>query len=55
MAAEIKKKYGEDTELVRGGSGVFEVSLDGKPLFSKKKLHRFPEVSEIFELADGAR
>lgn len=55
MAAEIKKRYGADAELVKGGSGVFEVSLDGKLLFSKKKLHRFPEVPEIFDLVDGAR
>lgn len=55
MAAEIQKKYGAEAELVRGKGGAFEVSLDGKLLFSKKKEHRFPEASEVFAQVDGAR
>ncbi len=36
-----------DTTLVRGSGGVFEVKHDGKVIFSKKAVGRFPEVEEI--------
>jgi selT/selW/selH-like putative selenoprotein len=29
------------------GDGRFEVFVDGKKIFSKLELHRFPEYSEI--------
>lgn len=54
MAAEIKKKYGVDAELVKGKGGAFEVSQDGKLLFSKKKEHRFPEAAEVFDKVSAA-
>jgi selenoprotein W-related protein len=34
-------------ELVPSGGGVFEVSRDGKVIFSKKATGRFPEWEEI--------
>jgi len=34
-------------ELVASSGGVFEVTVDGQPLFSKKALNRFPEEGEI--------
>ena len=37
-------------ELVRGGGGVFDVSLDGEVLFSKHKQGRFPEPGEILSI-----
>ena len=37
-------------ELVRGGGGVFDVSLDGKLLFSKHEQGRFPEPGEILSI-----
>jgi selT/selW/selH-like putative selenoprotein len=33
--------------LVPGANGVFEVSADGKTLFSKQRSVRFPKESEI--------
>ncbi len=33
--------------LVPSGGGVFEVTVDGTLLFSKKKEGRFPEFKEI--------
>jgi len=33
---------------VESSGGVFEVSVDGRLVFSKKKLGRFPEDQEIF-------
>jgi selT/selW/selH-like putative selenoprotein len=35
------------TELVEGDRGQFDVELDGRLLFSKRKEHRFPEDDEI--------
>jgi len=49
LAAAIKQKLGADTELVPGGKGVFKVWQDGRLLFSKKDVGRFPEHREIFE------
>jgi selT/selW/selH-like putative selenoprotein len=49
LAAEIRKAKGVEPKLVRGGGGVFEVSVDGKLIFSKKAEHRFPQVQEILE------
>jgi selenoprotein W-related protein len=43
----------EEVELVKGTSGVFEITVDGKLVFSKKQLGRFPEDSEIDALAGG--
>jgi selenoprotein W-related protein len=37
----------EEVELVKGTSGVFEITIDGRLAFSKKQLGRFPEDSEI--------
>jgi selenoprotein W-related protein len=34
-------------ELVESSGGVFEVSRDGKLLFSKKQLGRFPTDEEV--------
>jgi len=36
-----------EVELVPADGGVFEVSLDGRKLFSKKDLGRFPAYQEI--------
>jgi selenoprotein W-related protein len=50
MAAEIKKEFGIEAQLISSGGGVYEVKLDDKLIFSKKKTGRFPELEEIFEL-----
>jgi len=36
-----------EIELIEGGGGVFEVELDGRKIFSKKDLGRFPAYQEI--------
>jgi selenoprotein W-related protein len=33
--------------LVPGSGGVFEISLGGQPVFSKKEQGRFPEPEEV--------
>jgi len=35
--------------LIKGSGGQFEVMLDGNLIYSKKKMGRFPEVSEILD------
>ena len=47
MAAEIKRSTGVDATLTPGSGGVFDVMVDGKTIFSKKSVGRFPEVVEI--------
>ncbi len=50
MEAELKKEIGAEVELVASGGGVFEVTVDGKIVFSKKGLGRFPEDGELLRL-----
>jgi selT/selW/selH-like putative selenoprotein len=38
---------GIDPELTRGDRGVFDVTVDGKLLFSKHSMGRFPDDAEI--------
>ena len=41
---------GVDSELTAGHGGVFEVTIDGDLLFSKKSLGRFPDDGEVLAL-----
>jgi selT/selW/selH-like putative selenoprotein len=46
----LKAQFGEakvQAELIKGDNGVFDVVVDGKKLFSKDELDRFPEYQEI--------
>jgi len=42
----------EGVELAPGGGGVFEVSRDGRLVFSKKAVGRFPSWDELRPLLD---
>ena len=50
MAAELKRHLDVDAKLIAGGGGVFEVTVDGRLIFSKKLAGRFPDPTEIVEL-----
>ncbi|MBI5168211.1 MAG: hypothetical protein HZA61_01860 [Candidatus Eisenbacteria bacterium] len=50
MAAEIQRERGITPTLVKGTGGVFEVTIDGKLVFSKKALGRHAEIDEILAL-----
>ena len=50
MAAELKQNFGAESTLIPGGGGVFDVSVDGKIIFSKKSVGRFPESGEIVRI-----
>jgi selT/selW/selH-like putative selenoprotein len=41
-----------DVSLRTGSKGRFEVMLDDRLIFSKVKLHRFPNAGEILALAE---
>lgn len=43
----------EEVELVKGVAGVFEITIDGELVFSKKQLGRFPEDAEVDALIGG--
>jgi len=45
----VQKERGIQATLIKGMGGVFEVTLDGNLIFSKKKLGRFPESQEILQ------
>ena len=50
LAAKIKDEFGFDSELVPGDKGIFDVyAPDGKLIFSKYSVGRFPETEDIFE------
>jgi selT/selW/selH-like putative selenoprotein len=36
-------------ELIPGGRGAFEVKIDGRPIYSKHRTHRFPDPGEVEE------
>jgi len=38
-----------DSQLVRGSGGIFEVTVDGNRIFSKKDEGRFPTEKEILD------
>jgi len=53
MASDLLEKYGNaisEMTLIPSGGGVYEVQKNGKLIFSKKELDRFPELEEIIDL-----
>ncbi len=50
MEDELQSKFDGEVELIAGSGGVYEVEVDGKNIFSKKKLNRFPDDGEIVKL-----
>jgi selenoprotein W-related protein len=54
LAAEIQQALGLRPVLVEGSGGVFEIEVDGRPVFSKKRLDRFPDDGEALRLIRAA-
>jgi selT/selW/selH-like putative selenoprotein len=48
----LKKELDQtlDVELIAGSGGVFEVMVDNRLVFSKRKKGRFPHIGEIAKL-----
>ena len=53
MAAELKDALGLDVELAEGRGGVFDVTVDGRVVYSKDQTHRFPNDGEVLGLVRG--
>jgi len=43
----LQANHAVEVELIRGGGGVFEITVDGSLAFSKKSLGRFPTDEEV--------
>ena len=57
MALELLSHYRKDIselKLVPSGGGAFEVSVNGKLVYSKLKEGRFPEPKELKDAIDSA-
>ena len=51
LEVELKNNFPQaDISLISSGGGVFEISINGDLIFSKKALNRFPEGGEIKKL-----
>ena len=48
MQAAIKKEFGVTASLQGGHGGVFDVTVDGKRIYSKDETYRFPTNDEVF-------
>jgi predicted Rdx family selenoprotein len=55
LQAAIKGKYGITADLVEGIGGIFEVTIDGRIVYTNETTYRFPEDEEIFAEIDAAR
>lgn len=43
----MQQEFGATVELIEGKDGVFEVTVDGDLVFSKRALGRFPDDGEV--------
>jgi selT/selW/selH-like putative selenoprotein len=50
LAETLKKEMGIEAELIKSSGGVFEVVVEGKLIFSKKKEKRHPTHEEILDI-----
>ena len=55
MQATLKKKFGVEAKLIGGGGGIFEVKLDGKVVFDKDSVGRFPEEQEVVDAIEKTK
>jgi selenoprotein W-related protein len=49
LAATLKKELALDSELVRGGNGIFNITVDDRLIFSRHDAGRFPTEAEIVD------
>jgi len=48
----LKSEFGSqvEVELIPGSGGVFTIRVDGRKIFAKKEVNRFPDAGEILAL-----
>ena len=47
MSDEVLEHGDHEVDLVAGSGGVFDVTVEGRLVFSKTSNHRFPDPGEI--------
>jgi hypothetical protein len=52
LSDEIKQHFDVHATIERGHSGVYDVVLNGRNIFCKHELGRFPEEGEIVEIIE---
>jgi selenoprotein W-related protein len=50
LAAALKAGFGVEAQLIQGGGGVFDVTVDDEVIYSKHDTGRFPTNEEIVAL-----
>lgn len=50
MAAELQARMGIEASSIDVGGGRFDIAVDGKVIFSKNQLGRYPAPGEIVKL-----
>jgi selT/selW/selH-like putative selenoprotein len=50
LAAELKNEFGVQARLIRGGGGIYDVTVDGEVVFSKFRAGRFPDPGEVAKI-----
>lgn len=56
MAAELKQAFpAAEVRLVQASGGLFEVSVDGQLVFSKKALRRHAAPGEVLQAIERMR
>jgi selT/selW/selH-like putative selenoprotein len=56
LAAELKQAYPDaDVRLIESSGGLFEVTVDGKLVFSKKAVRRHAEPGEVLKAIQQVR
>jgi selT/selW/selH-like putative selenoprotein len=56
LAAEVKELYPEaDIRMIESSGGVFEVAVDGQPVFSKKQMRRHAAPGEVLKAIQQVR
>ena len=54
LAAELKERFAVESSLKPGHGGVFDVTVDGRLVFSKKETKRFPRAGEVSDLIEAS-
>jgi len=56
LGVELKQVYPDaEVRLIESSGGVFEVAVDGRPVFSKKASRRHAEPGEILKAVQQLR
>jgi len=49
LAARFKQGLGVDTQLIKGGGGIFDVTVDGALVYSKHQTGMFPDENALLK------